>query len=123
MPRVTFLPDGVSREVPPGTTILEAALAAGAPVGHACGGQCACSTCHVYVREGFASLSAQEDDEADVLDKAFDVRPSSRLACQTRVGPADVAVEITPESRRAYLDEHPAAAPAAPAVPPPAKEP
>jgi 2Fe-2S ferredoxin len=84
---------------------------------------CACSTCHVYVRAGAAALSAQADDEADVLDKAFDVRPDSRLACQTRVGAADVAVEISPESRQAYLDEHPAAAPVAPPSAPAAAHP
>jgi 2Fe-2S ferredoxin len=110
MPKVTFLPDGISIEVAPGTTLLEAALRANAPVGHACGGKCACSTCHVYVRAGLASLSEQQDDEADVLDKAFDVRPGSRLSCQTRVGTADVTVEVSRESRLAWLDEHPGAA-------------
>ncbi|HEY3351845.1 MAG TPA: 2Fe-2S iron-sulfur cluster-binding protein [Polyangia bacterium] len=112
MPKVTFLPDGLSIEVAPGTTLLEAALRAKAQVGHACGGKCACSTCHVYVREGLASLSEQRENEEDILDKAFDLRPNSRLSCQTRLGAADVAVEISRESRLAYLDEHPGEAPA-----------
>jgi 2Fe-2S ferredoxin len=107
MPRVTFLPDGNQIEVAAGTSILQAAKKAGAQVGYACGGVCACSTCHVYVREGAASLSEQEENEEDILDKAFDVRASSRLSCQAKVAAADVVVEITRESRQAWLDEHP----------------
>jgi ferredoxin, 2Fe-2S len=107
MPRVTFLPDSVAVDVPPGTSILEAAARARATVGHACGGEGACSTCHVYVTNGQGSLSDAEDREQDALDKAFDVRSSSRLACQARVGSADVTVEVTRESRAAYLAEHP----------------
>jgi 2Fe-2S ferredoxin len=118
VPKVTFLPAGVSIEVPAGTTLLEAGLRARAQLGHACGGKCACSTCHVYVRSGGDSLSESKDNEQDVLDKAFDVRPASRLACQTKLGDEDVAVEVTRESVKAYLDEHPeerAAAAGAPA--------
>jgi 2Fe-2S ferredoxin len=107
MPKVTFLPGGHEIEVAAGTTLLEAGLRAHAQVGHACGGKCACSTCHVYVHAGGDSLSEPQDNEQDVLDKAFDVRASSRLACQTRLGAADVTVEISRESRQAYLDEHP----------------
>ena len=109
MPKVTFLPDGNSIEVTKGTSILDAAKRAHAQVGYACGGVCACSTCHVYVRQGFDSLTDQEEKEEDILDKAFDVRPTSRLSCQAKVDDEDVVVEITPESRRAWLDEHPEA--------------
>ena len=108
MPKVTFLPAGITIEVPSGTTLLDAGLRAHAQLGHACGGKCACSTCHVYVRAGGDSLSESKDNEQDVLDKAFDVRPASRLACQTRVGDEDVTVEVTRESVKAWLDEHPA---------------
>jgi 2Fe-2S ferredoxin len=111
VPTVTFLPEGLTIEVPTGTTILEAGLRVGARLGHACGGKCACSTCHVYVRAGGASLSESKDNEQDVLDKAFDVRPSSRLGCQTKVGDEDVVVEVTRESVKAWLDEHPEARP------------
>ncbi len=104
---MTVLPDGNSIEVPKGTSILEAAKRAHAQVGYACGGVCACSTCHVYVRQGFDSLSDQQEKEEDILDKAFDVRPTSRLGCQARLDDEDVTVEITPESRRAWFDEHP----------------
>jgi 2Fe-2S ferredoxin len=107
MPKVTFLPDGQSIEVQPGTSILQAAKAAHAQVGYACGGVCACSTCHVYVKQGGDSLSEQQENEEDILDKAFDVRASSRLGCQSKVADEDVVVEITRESRQAWLDEHP----------------
>lgn len=107
MPKITFLPDNIQISVEPGTSILQAAKRVHAQVGYACGGVCACSTCHVYVREGLASLSEQTEKEEDILDKAFDVRPTSRLGCQAKVADQDIAVEITPESRRAYFDEHP----------------
>jgi len=107
MPKVTFLPDALGVDVEPGTTLLEAGQLAGAKIGSACGGVCACSTCHVWVKQGFSSLSAQEDKEMDILDKAFDVKASSRLGCQAEVGAAEVVVEITQESRKTYFDEHP----------------
>ena len=75
-------------------------------VGHACGGNLACSTCHVYVTKGFDALSEIEDEEFDILDKAFDVRPSSRLGCQAKVH-GDIEVEISDESFQAFVDEHP----------------
>ncbi|MBI3184978.1 MAG: 2Fe-2S iron-sulfur cluster binding domain-containing protein [Myxococcales bacterium] len=109
MPKVRFKSplDDVEVEVPEGTTLLEAAELCGAKLGHACGGVCACSTCHVWVKSGLSSLSEQEDAELDRLDQAFDVRPSSRLGCQARVGSEDVEVWITDESLSAYLDENP----------------
>jgi 2Fe-2S ferredoxin len=109
MPRVRFKSpfDEVVVEVPEGTSILDAAEKCGATVGHACGGVCACSTCHVWVRKGLESLSEQEDSEADRLDQAFDVRPYSRLSCQSLVGSEDVEVDITQESLQAFLDENP----------------
>ena len=95
MPRVRFRSpfDDVTVEVPEGTSILDAAEKCGATVGHACGGVCACSTCHVWVRKGLESLSEQEDAEADRLDQAFDVRSYSRLSCQSLVGSEDVEVD------------------------------
>jgi 2Fe-2S ferredoxin len=96
-------------EVPVGTSLLEAATRAHFPEGSACGGVCACSTCHVHVTKGADLLSGQEDDEADILDKAFDVRATSRLGCQSRiVADGEVEVEITRESLEAYENEHPA---------------
>lgn len=110
MPKVTFAnQDNLSVEVEPGTTILEAAQACGARMGESCGGNCACSTCHVWVVEGYDSLSEMDEAEDDRLDMGFDVREESRLGCQARVGTEDVLVEITEESLRAWLDEHPEA--------------
>ncbi len=107
-PVIRFEPDGVEVEVPVGATIKDAAEKCGAHLGSACGGVCACSTCHVYVKEGLADLSEMELGEEDRLDSAFDVRPSSRLACQSKVlKDRRYVVEITRESRDAFLDEHP----------------
>jgi 2Fe-2S ferredoxin len=110
VPRITFrnpLLEELSVDVPPDTSILEAAEACGAKVGHSCGGVCACSTCHVWVKKGFDSLSEQEDKEMDRLDQAFDVRPYSRLGCQAQVAGDDLDVFITEESLTAFLDENP----------------
>jgi 2Fe-2S ferredoxin len=113
MTKITFLGGpgeaAISIDVERGTSILVAAKRAGAEVGYACGGVCACSTCHVYVKEGLSSLSAQQEKEEDILDKAFDVRSTSRLSCQSKVGDVPIVVEISAESRRAWLDEHPEA--------------
>ena len=95
-------------EVPLGTSLLEAATKAHFPEGSACGGVCACSTCHVYVLRGAELLSDQEDDEADILDKGFDVRATSRLGCQSKVEREGVVeLEITRESLEAFENEHP----------------
>lgn len=112
MPRITFVNWGVTVEVEPGTTILEAAEKAegqGVKMGHACGGVCACSTCHVWVREGYDSLEEPSEREEDILDKAFDVRPVSRLGCQAEVDNVDLVVEVTPESVKTWYDENPEA--------------
>jgi 2Fe-2S ferredoxin len=95
-------------DVPVGTSILEAAQKCGAPEGFACGGVCACSTCHVYVHKGADLLSEQQDDEADIMDKAFDVRATSRLGCQSKIEKdGEIEVEITRESLEAFENEHP----------------
>jgi 2Fe-2S ferredoxin len=108
VPSIRFEPDGIAADVATGTTILEAARACGAQVGSACGGVCACSTCHVYVKEGLAQLSPAGEREEDIMDKAFDVRPASRLGCQAKLlGDRGYVVEVSRESRQAFLDEHP----------------
>jgi 2Fe-2S ferredoxin len=105
---IRFEPDGIEAEVPVGTTIRAAAEGVGAHLGSACGGVCACSSCHVYVKEGLEDLSALELNEEDRLDGAFDVRPNSRLGCQSHVLKDRLyVVEVTRESRDAYFDEHP----------------
>jgi 2Fe-2S ferredoxin len=108
MPKVRFEPDGIDVEVPVGTSFLEAARGCDAQVGSACGGVCACSTCHVYVKEGLAALTEVSEREEDIMDKAFDVRPTSRLGCQAKMQAEQTyVVEISRESRKAFLDEHP----------------
>lgn len=109
MPRVRFIDQNVEVEVPVGSSILQAAAKAHAPEGSACGGVCACSTCHVYVEEGAELLSPASEDEEDILDKAFDVQMSSRLGCQAKLRrDGFVAVRISKESLEAYYNEHPA---------------
>lgn len=103
MPRVTFLPQKTEFEFERGKlpyqrhgkpeSLLDVALNCGAPLEHACGGNCACTTCHVIVRAGENNLSPMEDDEADRLDLASGVTLHSRLACQAVVL-GDVTVEI-----------------------------
>ena len=114
MPKITFknplgkLSTGpMTIECKKGLSILDAAEECGARVGHACGGNLACSTCHVYVEEGLDSLPEISDKENDIMDKAFDVRPESRLGCQAKVADEDLVVEISEESLRAWLDENP----------------
>lgn len=108
--KVKYVNEGVEIEVPVGTTILQASQEADMPEGSACGGVCACSTCHVYVQKGAELLSEAEDDEEDILDKAFDVRSTSRLGCQARIErPGEIEVVISRESYEAYYAEHPEA--------------
>lgn len=107
MPIVRFKSYGEAT-VPVGTSILQAAQGVHAPEGYACGGVCACSTCHVYVTKGAHLLREKEDEEEDILDKAFDVRATSRLGCQAVIeADGEIEVEITRESLQAYENEHP----------------
>jgi len=107
---VEFVDQGIVVEVPIGSSILDAAQKSEAPEGYACGGVCACSTCHVYVKSGAELLSEAEEDEEDILDKAFDVRMESRLGCQAKIQrPGKLRVVITRESLEAYKNEHPEA--------------
>ena len=99
--------DDVTVEVPEGTQHPGGRREVRRKVGHACGGVCACSTCHVWVRKGLESLSEQEDAEADRLDQAFDVRPYSRLGCQSLVGERGRRGGITEESLQALHRREP----------------
>ncbi|AUX47170.1 ferredoxin [Sorangium cellulosum] len=110
MAKVRFLAHGRTWEVevPVGSTILKASKTVGAPEGDACGGVCACSTCHVYVTKGRELLSEAEEDEEDILDKAFDVRSVSRLGCQATIQKeGEIEAEISRESLDAFYNEHP----------------
>lgn len=100
MPQIIFLPheeicpDGAVVEAEPGTSICDAALQNGIEIEHACEKSCACTTCHVYVREGLDSLNEAVELEEDMLDKAWGLEPDSRLSCQALVGDEDLVVEI-----------------------------
>ncbi len=100
MPQIIFLPheeicpEGAVIEAEPGTTICDVAQEHGIEIEHACEKSCACTTCHVIVREGFDSLNEASEDEEDLLDKAWGLEPESRLSCQAEVGKKDLVVEI-----------------------------
>lgn len=112
MAKITFIdPEGTRSEVEaePGKTLLEIAEEHEVKLGSACGGVCACSSCHCYIREGADSLPEMEEAEEDRLDMGFDVRPYSRLGCQVKVpqDAEDLVVEIAQESIETWYNEHP----------------
>jgi ferredoxin, 2Fe-2S len=100
MPRISVLPHpecapaGAAFEVDPGTTICDALLEHGVDIEHACGKVGACTTCHVIVQSGFASLNEVDDNEEDMLDRAWGLQPHSRLSCQAIVAGEDLVVEV-----------------------------
>lgn len=115
MPKVTFLPANETFEFEPGKlpyknhgkpgSLLDIAMNFGFHLEHACGGSCACTTCHVVVKEGVENLSPMEDDEFDRVETASDFQLNSRLGCQAIVnGKGDVTVHI-PAWNRNYVSE------------------
>ncbi len=94
LPHEEICPEGAVAEAEPGQTICDAALSADVDIEHACEKSCACTTCHVIVREGFESLNESTEEEDDLLDKAWGLEPESRLSCQAVVGDQDLVVEI-----------------------------
>ncbi len=94
LPNPEYCPLGAEISAPAGTSICEALLDNKIAIEHACDMSCACSTCHVIVRQGFASLNEVEEDEEDMLDRAWGLEPQSRLSCQAKLAQQDVVVEI-----------------------------
>lgn len=94
LPHETLCPDGKTFEVEKGAQLCESLLKNDIELEHACEMSCACTTCHVVVREGFSSLNESTDDEDDLLDMAWGLTPQSRLSCQVKVGDADLTVEL-----------------------------
>ena len=100
MPQIIFLPhkelcpDGAVIEAPSGKSVLDVALENGIGIEHACEKSCACTTCHIIVREGFDSLNESDEVEDDLLDKAWGLEPESRLGCQAIIKDEDLVVEI-----------------------------
>lgn len=105
LPNEDFCPEGAVLEVTPGTSICDAALQNGIEIEHACEKACACTTCHVYVREGGESLAPATEEEEDLLDKAWGLDPDSRLSCQTLVGNDELVIEI-PKYTINMVSEH-----------------
>jgi 2Fe-2S ferredoxin len=131
VPKVTFLPEGKTVEFESGKlpydehgkpeSVLDVAINFGVQIEHACGGRCACTTCHVIVKQGDANLSPNpaDDDELDRLDQAPGLTLHSRLACQAVVT-GDVTVEI-PGWNRNYVSEGGGSMNLGNAIPPPKK--
>ena len=101
MPTITVLPhpelcpDGaILNDIATGTKIVDALLNHGIEIEHACEKSCACTTCHIIVRQGFSSLKEASDIEEDLLDQAWGLEATSRLSCQAIVGDSDLTVEI-----------------------------
>ncbi len=94
LPHEELCPDGMVIEAETGESICDAALREGVEIEHACEKSCACTTCHVVVREGFGSLEESDELEDDMLDKAWGLEPESRLSCQAVVAEEDIVIEI-----------------------------
>jgi 2Fe-2S ferredoxin len=94
LPHAEICPEGKTFEGHPGKSLLDNMLEQGIEVEHACEKSCACTTCHVIVREGFDSLPASSEDEDDLLDRAWGLTPLSRLSCQAKVQDQKLVVEI-----------------------------
>ncbi|WP_374357088.1 ISC system 2Fe-2S type ferredoxin [Chitinimonas sp.] len=94
LPHAELCPAGASFDAASGTSICDALIAHDIAIEHACEKSCACTTCHVIVRQGFNSLVPSEEEEDDLLDKAWGLTSVSRLSCQALVANADLTVEI-----------------------------
>lgn len=94
LPNEDMCPEGAAFDVESGQSICDAMLANDVEIEHACEKSCACTTCHVIVREGFDSLNESSEEEDDLLDKAWGLEPESRLSCQAIVGDEDLVIEI-----------------------------
>ncbi|WP_310626815.1 ISC system 2Fe-2S type ferredoxin [Limnohabitans sp.] len=94
LPHAELCPQGAELQAPAGSTICEVLLENHINIEHACDMSCACTTCHVIVREGFNSLNAADENEDDLLDRAWGLEPNSRLSCQAVVAQQNLVVEI-----------------------------
>lgn len=94
LPHVEICPDGAVIEAEEGVSVCQTLLDNGIAIEHACEMSCACTTCHVVIREGFNSLEPSEELEDDLLDKAWGLEPNSRLSCQAVVKETPLVVEI-----------------------------
>lgn len=105
LPHAEYCPAGAEISAPAGTSICEALLEHDIDIEHACELSCACTTCHVVVREGFESLGDMDESEEDLLDRAWGLEPTSRLSCQAILAQRDVVIEI-PKYSINHAKEH-----------------
>ena len=105
LPHPEYCPAGAQVSVPAGTSICEALLENDIAIEHACDMVCACTTCHVIVREGFATHNDLDENEEDLLDRAWGLEPNSRLSCQAILAQKDVTIEI-PKYSINHAKEH-----------------
>lgn len=106
LPHPEYCPQGAQVSAPAGTSICEALLDNDIAIEHACDMVCACTTCHVIVREGFSSLNELEENEEDMLDRAWGLEPNSRLSCQAILAQQDVTIEIPKYSINHAKENH-----------------
>ena len=106
LPHPSLCPEGKTIEAAPGTSVCEALLENGVAIEHACDMSCACTTCHVIVREGFNSLDEMDESEEDLLDRAWGLEPNSRLSCQAILAQQDLTVEIPRYSINHAKEKH-----------------
>ncbi|PMH37556.1 ferredoxin, 2Fe-2S type, ISC system [Vibrio sp. 10N.286.49.B3] len=106
LPHEDLCPEGAVLEAQAGETVLDVALKNGIGIEHACEKSCACTTCHIVVREGFDSLEESDELEDDMLDKAWGLEPESRLGCQACVSNEDLVVEIPKYTLNHASEDH-----------------
>jgi 2Fe-2S ferredoxin len=94
LPHAELCPEGAVIEATEGQSLCEALVESDVAIEHACEMSCACTTCHVVIREGFKSLNESSDDEEDLLDAAWGLEACSRLSCQVKLGTQDITIEI-----------------------------
>ncbi|MDD9196022.1 ISC system 2Fe-2S type ferredoxin [Aliivibrio sp. S3MY1] len=106
LPHDELCPEGAVLEANEGETVLDVALKNGIAIEHACEKSCACTTCHIVIREGFDSLEESDELEDDMLDKAWGLEPESRLGCQARMAKQDLVVEIPKYTLNLASEDH-----------------
>jgi ferredoxin, 2Fe-2S len=94
LPHAEYCPQGATVQAARGTSICEALLENKIAIEHACDMSCACTTCHVVIKQGMASLGEMDESEEDLLDRAWGLTPTSRLSCQAFISNEDVVIEI-----------------------------
>jgi 2Fe-2S ferredoxin len=106
LPHAEYCPEGAEITAPAGTSVCEALLENGIHIEHACEMSCACTTCHVIVRQGLGSLNEAQEEEEDLLDRAWGLTPQSRLSCQAILAQSNLTIEIPKYSINHAKEKH-----------------